>query len=184
MVAAMMAGILAIAAQPEEQWIIEDLHHEVLPVNVYPSPEIGEARCQAVEMVGRDDVETEQVQHSGYQVEVTGYAQIEQKVADQKLCERIGVDNIRRSDCHIIVDDPIKDQMDDPANYPVDTGLVDAVLIRVVVGSPEALVVHDRKHRKADVRQHEKVTDAASKRRLLVPYVIEIDDKPEHEHGG
>ena len=44
--------------------VVEDLHHEVLPVDVDPAPEVGEARREEVVVVRLGQVEAEQVQHA------------------------------------------------------------------------------------------------------------------------
>ena len=56
----------------------EELHHEVLPVDVNPAPEISEARSQKVEMVCLWQVKTKHVQQTHNQVESSGDTQIQQ----------------------------------------------------------------------------------------------------------
>src|SRR3546814_18512435 len=60
--------------------------------------------------------------------------------------------------------------------------LIDPVLVNVVVAAPEALVVNHGEHRKADIRQHKEVADAASEGSLFLPHIVKVDDQAEHEH--
>ena len=58
--------------------IEEELHHEVLPVDINPAPEIGETRSQKVEMVCLRQVKTKHVQQTHNQVERPRDTQIQQ----------------------------------------------------------------------------------------------------------
>src|SRR3546814_3996178 len=102
-------GDIAIPPQLEEQRIVEDLHHEVLPVDVYPPPEVGEAGREAVEVVSGCQVESEEMQHSRDEVEIAGDAQIEPEISHEVLLQRSRVDNLRRADSPVVVDDPIEE---------------------------------------------------------------------------
>ena len=57
-------------AQPEEGRVVEDLHHEVFPVDVDAPPEVGEARRQEVAVMRFRKVEPEQVQHADDEMKV------------------------------------------------------------------------------------------------------------------
>src|SRR3546814_12273246 len=81
----------------EEQRIVEDLHHEVLPVDVYPPTEVGEAGREAVVVVSGCQVESEEMQHSRDEVEIAGDAQIEQEISHEVLRQRIRLEHLRRS---------------------------------------------------------------------------------------
>src|SRR3546814_12098745 len=74
------------------------------------------------------------------------------------------------------------DEVEDSPHHPVDADLIDPVLVNVVVAAPEALVVNHGEHRKADIRQHTEVADAASEGSLFLPNIVKVDDQEEHEH--
>ena len=56
-------------AQPEIDRVVEDLQHEVLPVNVGPAPEVGEARRQQILVLRLGQPKPEQVEHAYHEVE-------------------------------------------------------------------------------------------------------------------
>ena len=50
--------------------VVEDLQHEVLPIDVDPPPEVREARCQEIPMMRLREVESKQVKHANHDVEI------------------------------------------------------------------------------------------------------------------
>ena len=48
--------------QGEMRRIEEKLHHEVLPIDINPAPEISETRSQQIQMVGFRKIKTKHVQ--------------------------------------------------------------------------------------------------------------------------
>src|SRR3546814_10838233 len=108
----------------EEQRIVEDLHHEVLPVDVYPPPEVGEAGRESVVVGSGCQVESEEMQHSRDEVEIAGDAQIEQEISHEVLRQRIRVDHRRRADSQVVVDDPVEDEVEASLHHPVDADLI------------------------------------------------------------
>ncbi len=69
-------------AQAEVYGIEDDLHHEVLPVDLNPPPEVGEARRQVEEPVCFGQAKAEQVQDPDDHVKLTRHAQVEREVRD------------------------------------------------------------------------------------------------------
>src|SRR3546814_10547746 len=117
------------------------------------------------------------MQQSQDEWEIAGDAQREQESSHEVLRLRIRVDHLRRSDSPVVVDDPIEDEVEDSPHHPVDADLIDPVLVNVVVAAPEALVVNHGEHRKADIRQHKEVADAASEGSLFLPHIVKVEDR-------
>src|SRR5207248_4410163 len=57
-------------AELEVGGVIEDLQHEVLPVDVDPPPEFGEARSKQVEVMCLRQAKTEEVEDANHEVEL------------------------------------------------------------------------------------------------------------------
>ena len=74
-------------AKAEIGGIVEDLQHEVLPVDVDPPPEVREARRQEIPMMRLREVESEQVKHADDEVEVPRDAHVQQE-GRQRVNER------------------------------------------------------------------------------------------------
>ena len=75
----------AQALQRKHRWKVEDLLHEVLPVDVDAPPEVGKAGREKVAIVGLREVKPEQIQHPDDEVKQARNAQIEQEVRYQVL---------------------------------------------------------------------------------------------------
>jgi hypothetical protein len=67
----------AARAEPEEAGIVHQLHHEVLPVDVDPPPEVQEAAGEVVLVVRLRQAEPEEVQGPDDQVELARDAQVQ-----------------------------------------------------------------------------------------------------------
>src|SRR5215216_4974269 len=104
-------------------------------------------------MVCFRQVETKQVQNTNDQVKLSGDPKVERKIGDQitDQLERIG--HILRGDHEVVIDVTIQDELDHPAEYPLQSYLINPVLVIVVVSSAKCAVVHNGKERKDDVWQ-------------------------------
>ena len=150
---------VAEPAQTEEGRIVEDLHHEVFPIDVDPPPEVREARRQEVAVMRLREIEAEEVQHPDDDMEVPRDAEVQQvgrQHVDEELAEVGDRDRVERQS---VVDDAIQNQLQQATPDPLDADLIDRVPLGVVVVAAELLEVDDRKERKADVGQQEEVAE-------------------------
>src|SRR5580693_6999382 len=67
---------------------VDNLHHEVFPINIDPTPEVVDAARQQITAVGRWQVVSKEVQHSDDDVELARHSQVEQVAEDdfQNYC--------------------------------------------------------------------------------------------------
>ena len=70
---------VAEPAQPKEGRVVEDLHHEVFPVDIDAPPEVGEARREEVAMMRFREVEPEEVQHADDEMKLPRDAHVQQE---------------------------------------------------------------------------------------------------------
>src|SRR5688500_3204009 len=175
---------LSPTAQPEIERLVEKLHHEVFPVNIYPAPEIREAGRKIVKMMRLRQPEAKKVEHADDQVKLARNSKVEKKPGYYELSEVFWRRNFRGRNRPVIIDHPVKDEVNHSPGHPVDAGLINNVGIGVVVIPLESLVVHYRQEREANIRQHKKVRQRLRERLrcLLIAHIVEINHQTKHEH--
>src|SRR5207247_2587068 len=117
--------------------VVEELQHEVLPVDVDPPPEVREARGEIVAVVRLRQVEAEEMEQADDHVELSGDAEIEEERREHVLSKGSGADDLGRSQREVVVDETIQDQVKDAASDPVDPDLVDGIRGRIEMAPPE-----------------------------------------------
>src|SRR6266545_5404331 len=133
--------------------VIKHLHHEVLPIDIDPAPYIGEAGGQEVEKVCFRQVETKQMQNANDQVKLSGNPEVKGKIGDQIADQPECIGYICRRHHDVIINVTIQDEVDDPSQHPLQSFLINLVLIVVVIRSAKRTVIYHRKEGKDDVRQ-------------------------------
>src|SRR4029434_37700 len=108
---------------------VHELHHEVFPVNVDAAPEIGKAGRQVIQVVGFGQAKAEQVQHAADQVELTRDTEVQSKCREQKLHQVTQAAQFHRVAAQEHVHVAVENQLDQAANYPLDSGFIDRICI-------------------------------------------------------
>ena len=65
---------------------VDNLGHEVFPVNIVPSPEVIDATGKKISTHGFGQIISEQAEHAGYDVELTGNSQVKHVAEDDLRC--------------------------------------------------------------------------------------------------
>ena len=109
-------------------------------------------------MVRPRQLEPEQVEDAGDDVEVAGDVQVEGVVRRQEQGQVGHVAELVRRRQHVVLDDPVREQVRQPADDP-HRPRSGPIVQRGVgpVGVAERLEVEDREEQEADVRQREEV---------------------------
>ena len=123
---------VAPSAEPEVGRVIEQLQHEVFPVDVDAAPEVREARGKEVAAVRLGQVESEEVQHPDNEVELPGDPQVEEEVGHEELHERARPDDLGGPQR---VDDlTCRKQVGNPPAVDLDDAVAAATAVICLVG--------------------------------------------------
>src|SRR5688572_11403266 len=131
-------------------------------------------------------VETKHVQNANDHVKLSGNPEVEAKIGDQIAYQLESIGYISRGNHEVIVDVTIQDEVDHPSEDPLDSGLINLVLLLVIVRSAKGTVIYDGKERKDNVWQQKEIGKCAGYGRLCLTMleVIHVYDQPEHKHRG
>jgi hypothetical protein len=117
-------------------------------------------------------------------MELSRDSQIQQKQPQAIVNQFARVLDLIQADAPGAVQNSIDHQLHNATEDPANTHLINVVPVAGKVSLRERLKIHNRKQRKANVRQHEEVRQALAHRfrRPIVINIVQVNDYPEHEH--
>src|SRR5687768_9262100 len=102
------------ALQRDRRGEIDDLHHEILPVDARAPPEVGEPRSQKKESMRRREIESKQAKESDHQVKLTDYAEVDEIAGYHEPKHSAQTLHLLRRNDDVVIDETVGDEVREP----------------------------------------------------------------------